>query len=54
MTDLNVAFRSAGEQRRIRENSLVLICAVLQETVVLHPRRLSLETEGAEEIREDG
>lgn len=32
----------------------MLICAVLQETVVLHPRRLSPETEEAEEIREDG
>lgn len=39
---------------RLYENSLVLIWAVLQETVVLHLCRPSLETKEAEEIREDG
>lgn len=49
MTDLNISFTSAGEQRHVRQNSLELIWAVLQETVVLHLCRLSPE---AEEMRE--
>lgn len=49
MTDLNIGFTSAGEQRHVRQNSLELIRAVLQERVVLHLCRLSPE---AEEMRE--